>query len=282
MIVTSAYHTLRIRNRRMIKRNNQKFKRQYFLANRSRSRDYRYWFVRNEFDEEVKTIKIKPDEWACALNLMHDDRYAKLPIWLQRLKERDILPFLNELGMTLTEYQTNLIQTTYFSWGKKDVHIEDQWIFRNALGVELFTNWWYLSGETSFRLNSATAVSHNSAFFNIEHKQRKKQLARTLLAIAMITDVVEVSSVESILDKFSHEQIALELMVNSTQYENDQLIYAKYNVLYDGHKYLLVVNFKEKYYLLGENSMFYDYLSFNLNCVSKYSMKEMYKLILDK
>lgn len=266
----------------MIKRNNQKFKRQYFLANRSQSRDYRYWFARNEFDEEVKTIKIKPDEWECALNLMHDDRYAKLPIWLQRLKERDILPFLNELGMTLIEYQTNLIQTTYFSWGKKDVHIEDQWIFRNAPGVELFTNWWYLSGETSFRLNSATAASHNSAFFNIEHKRRKKQLARTLLAIAMITNVVEISSVESILDKFSHEQITLELIVDSTQYENDQLIYAEYNVLYDEYKYLLVLDFKEKYYLLGENSMFYDYLSFDLNCVSKYSIKEMYKLILDK
>lgn len=98
----------------------------------------------------------------------------------------------------------------------------------------------------------------------------------------MIANVVEISSVESILDKFSHEQITLELIVDSTQYENDQLIYAEYNVLYDEYKYLLVIDFKEKYYLLGENSMFYDYLSFDLNCVSKYSIKEMYKLILDK
>lgn len=266
----------------MIKRNNQKFKRQYFLANRPRSRDYKYWFARNEFDEEVKTIQIMPDEWECALNLMHNDQHAKLPIWLQRLKKRDILPFLNELGMTLVEYQTNMIQTTYFSWGKKDIHIEDQWIFRNALGFELFTNWWYLSGETSFRLNSATAVSHNSAFFNIKNKRRKKQLARTFLAIAMITDVVEISSVEFILDKFSHEQTTLELIADSTKHENDQLIYAEYNVLYDRHKYLLVLDFKERYYLLGEDSMFYDYLCFNLNCISKYSIKEMYKLILDK
>ena len=98
----------------------------------------------------------------------------------------------------------------------------------------------------------------------------------------MITNVVDVSSIKDILDKFSHEQIIIELISDSTQYENNQLIYAEYDVLYDKHKYFLRLDFKEKYYLLGEDSSFYDYLSFDINCVSKYSLKEMYKLILDK
>lgn len=265
----------------MIKHNFRKFKRQNFLSNLSCARDYRYWFSKDEFDAEKKIVKIMPDEWVNAVNLMHNDHLAKLPIWLQRLKNDMILPFINELNMVLVEYKTTLIQTTYFPWGKKDVHIEDHWRFKNPEGLELYTSWWYLLGETSFILTHQS-MPNNSVFFNIKNKQRKKQLTRTALAIEMISDIVNVLSFEDVLDKFSHEQITVKPIVNSVRYENNQLIYAEYDVLYDKHKYFLRLDFKEKYYLLGEDSSFYDYLSFDINCVSKYSLKEMYKLILDK
>lgn len=265
----------------MIKHNFRKFKRQHFLSHVPRAQNYKYWSSKDEFDDEVKIVKIMPDEWVNAVNLMQNDHQAKLPIWLQRLKGKTVLPFINELDMVLVEYKTTMIQTTYFPWGRKDIHIEDHWTFRNADGFELCTDWWYLASETSFRL-SHESTQHTSVFLNIINKKIKKQVERTLLAIKMITNVVDVSSIKDILDKFSHEQIRIELISDSTQYENNQLIYAEYDVLYDKHKYFLRLDFKEKYYLLGEDSSFYDYLSFDINCVSKYSLKEMYKLILDK
>ena len=264
----------------MIKHNLRKFKRQHFLSHVPRAQNYKYWFSKDEFDNEVKIVKIIPDEWVNAVNLMQNNRQAKLPIWLQRLKGNTILSLLNEFGMILVEYKTTLIQTRYFPWGKKDVHIEDQWTFRNADGFELWTSWWYLASETSFRLSHESS-QQNSAFLNIINKKIKTQVERTLQAIEMITNVVEVSSIKDVLDKFSHEQIMIELISDSAQYENNQLIYAEYDVLYDKHKYFLRLDFKEKYYLLGDESCFDDYLSFDINCVSKYSLKEMYKLILD-
>lgn len=265
----------------MIKHNSRRFKRQHFLSSLSSARNYKYWFFKDEFDSEVKIVKITADEWFNAVNLMQNARQVELPNWLQRLKGRGILPVINELSMFLVEYKITQIQTTHFSWGRKDIYIEDHWIFKNAAGLELYTNFWYLASETSFRLGYETS-QHTSVFFNIHQKKIKKQLERTLLALNMLTDVVEVSSINDVLDKFRHEQIMIELISDSAQYENDQLIYAEYDVLYDKHKYFLSLDFKEKYYLLGEDSCFYDYLSFGINYVSKYSLKEMYKLILDK
>lgn len=265
----------------MIKHNSRRFKRQHFLSCLPRARDYKYWFVKNEYDNEVKVFKITADEWFNAVSLMQNDRQAKLPNWLQRLKGKAILPFINEFNMVLVEYKITEIETTHFSWGRKDVRIEDHWIFRNDDGLELYTNLQNLCGETSFYLSHETAP-HNSVFFNIRHKNIRKQVARTLLALNMLTEVVEVSSINEILDKFSHEQITLELLSDTAQYENDQLISVDYGVLYDGNKYCLSLDFKEKYYRLNENPACDDCLIFDINCVSKYSLKEMYKLILDK
>lgn len=268
----------------MIKHNSRRFKRQNFLSCLPRARDYKYWFVKNEYDNEVKVVKITADEWFNAVNLMQNSRQAKLPNWLQRLKDKKILLLLiNELSMVLDEYTIGQVQTTHFScWGRKEVYIKDHFTFRNDDGFELYTDWWDLLGNSYNRICLSHETQDNSLFFLFRYKNTRIQVERILLAMKVLTEVVEVSSISEILDKFSHEQIMLELISDSVQYENDLLIYAEYDVLYNGNKYFLGLDFEEKYYRLSERSYSASYLSFDINCVSKYSLKEMYKLILHK
>ena len=262
----------------MLKQKIYRYKKHHLLSKLKSACDYRFLFARSHFDNNIKIFNITSNEFRQALNI---NDTAMEPSWLTRLNRNNILSFTNMLGMELTKYQINLVQTTYFPWGRKETFVEDEWMFENSNGITLYTSSWLLSGETSFILRH-NLICNNSVFFNIQHKSRLKQLKRSLLAIKMICNTIYVESLADVIDKFRNEQIIIELIVDSAIYENKNLIYAEYNASFDNQQYFFKFDLKGKYYLLGASSDYYDYLSFDVNHISNYSFKDIYELLRNK
>lgn len=266
----------------MLKSNLFRFKKNYFLASRLRTRDYKWYFCKSEFDEKEKKFLISPAEWR---NAIISNNYSDCPNWFQNLhKNVSIMAIIKSLGMVLLEYEIKLIQTTHFSWGKKQVHIEDYWTFKNELGIIMKTNWWDLNGETTFYLINPHIENIMLCIdiLKIHPKMNKSlttQIARTLLCTKIITNVVKVSSSQDVFEKLKNEELSINLVDECNELESDELVQVKYLITLSKHKFSLKINFAKQYYYFQYSEYYNDYIQFDINYMSTYSFKQILYLL---
>ena len=264
----------------MLKHNINRFKKRYFLSSSLHAIDYKWYFCRQEFDGTKKTFLIAPSEWNNTINRKNITDY---PNWFDKLKRNhSIMVIIKSLKMVLLKYEIKLIQTTYFSWGKKQVHIEDYWTFYSQFDIIMEISWWSLSGETTFYLinphieNIMLCIDVMKSHLKT-NKSITTQLARTLMLSKVIANVVKIQSIQDVFDKLKNEELSIQLVKEYNELDSDKLV--EYLIQLAKQKFSLKVNLAKQHYHFQYIECYNDYIQFDLNYMSTYSFKQILNVL---
>lgn len=264
----------------MLKHNINRFKKRYFLSSSLHAIDYKWYFCRQEFDGTKKIFLIAPSEWNNAINRKNITDY---PNWFDKLKRNhSIMVIIKSLKMVLLKYEIKLIQTTYFSWGKKQVHIEDYWTFYSQFDIIMEISWWSLSGETTFYLinphieNIMLCIDVMKSHLKT-NKSITTQLARTLMLSKVIANVVKIQSIQDVFDKLKNEELSIQLVKEYNELDSDKLV--EYLIQLAKQKFSLKVNLAKQHYHFQYIECYNDYIQFDLNYMSTYSFKQILNVL---
>lgn len=252
----------------------------YLLSSSLHAIDYKWYFYREEFDEAKKTFLITPSEWD---NVINSKNFTDYPDWFDKLnRNHSIMAIIKSLKMVLIEYEIKLIQTTYFSWGKKQVQIEDYWTFYSQFDIIMKINYWSLMGETTFYLinphieNIMLSIDVMKSHLRT-NKSITTQVARTLMLSKVITNVVKISSIQDIFDKLKNEELSIQLVDECNELDSDKLV--GYLIQLSEQKFSLKINFVKQYYYFQANESDVSYIQFNINYMSTYSFKQILNVL---